>query len=84
LLKNILQDTDPAFLKWALRTIALLQNQTLPANLFHIHGTKDRLLPFRKNRGIIPVENGGHLMILSKAEEISTLLKEILEFEFKR
>jgi pimeloyl-ACP methyl ester carboxylesterase len=79
LLKQILDDTDPVFLKWALTAITGWKNDAVPENLTHIHGTRDRTLPFRRIVKPIPVKGGGHFMTISRANEISALLAEVLQ-----
>jgi len=76
LLLQILADTDPAFLKWAIDKIAKWTNQTLPKNILHIHGTSDRILPFKFVACDYKIENGGHLMTLNKADELNKILRE--------
>jgi pimeloyl-ACP methyl ester carboxylesterase len=79
LLKQILQDTEPTFLKWAINQIVCWTNQTTQANVLHIHGTRDRILPFRYVNCDQKIKGGGHLMILNKSEEINTLLRNLLQ-----
>jgi pimeloyl-ACP methyl ester carboxylesterase len=74
LLKNILEDIDPIFMKWALRAIADWLNTTVPKNLIHIHGTADKVLPISSTVPSIRIAGGGHLMVFSKADHISKLL----------
>jgi pimeloyl-ACP methyl ester carboxylesterase len=78
ILKQILIDTDPKFLKWAIDKVAKWKNQTPIQNIFHIHGTNDKILPlfFVKSNSII--KNGGHLMTLNKAEELNQILRQQL------
>lgn len=78
LLKQILIDTDPIFLKWAIDKVVRWANQTPIQNLFHIHGTTDRILPFRFVICNAAIKNGGHLMTLNKAEELNGILKQQL------
>jgi pimeloyl-ACP methyl ester carboxylesterase len=77
LLRVIIEETDDRFLNWALDKIANWENQTLPTNVVHIHGTNDKILPLRK--ADFEVSNGGHLMVVNKAEEISGLIRKILD-----
>jgi hypothetical protein len=46
--------------------------------IIRIHGTKDKLIPLRGNA--IKVEDGGHFMIVDKADEISKILNEQLKY----
>jgi pimeloyl-ACP methyl ester carboxylesterase len=77
LLRVIIEETDDRFLNWALDKIANWKNRTLPTNVVHIHGTNDKILPLRK--ADFEVSNGGHLMVVNKAEEISGLIRKILD-----
>ncbi len=76
LLLQITKDSDPNYVKWAVDKIVKWQNKQIPTNLFHIHGTKDRLLPLRKNQYNKTIEGGGHLMIMNKAKQITEILKQ--------
>ena len=75
LLKQILNDTDPIFLKWAIEKITRWTNQTEINNLFHIHGTLDRILPRIFIKCDTTIKNGGHLMILNESEQMNIILK---------
>lgn len=78
LLKQILIDTDPTFLKWAIDKVVRWTNKTLPKNIIHIHGTSDRILPLRFVSCDVEIENGGHLMTLNKSDELNMILRENL------
>ncbi|MFD2033598.1 alpha/beta fold hydrolase [Belliella marina] len=78
LLKQILIDTDPTFLKWAIDRVARWTNQTQTKNIFHIHGTNDKILPLNFVKCNFIVKNGGHLMTLNKADELNRILKQLL------
>ena len=74
LLKQILNDTDPIFLKWAIDKIVRWKNQVQPSSIFHIHGTSDRILPAKFVKRSATIKNGGHLMVLNKSEELNKIL----------
>jgi len=76
LLKQILIDTDPTFLKWAIDKVARWTNQTQTKKLFHIHGTSDRILPLSFVKCNSTIKNGGHLMTLNKADELNQILRQ--------
>ena len=78
LLKQILQDTDAVFLKWAMGKIARWENTSLLKNTTHIHGTSDKVLPVWFAGSNHKVKDGGHLMTLNKHEEITRLIKTAL------
>jgi alpha/beta hydrolase family protein len=63
----------------AVNCIATWKSDSYPGNLIHIHGTGDRVLPYRK---IVKcdhtIEEGTHFMILNRAEEISKIINDEL------
>ena len=77
-LKQILQDTDPAYLSWAIDRIVGWQNQWRPSNCIHVHGTHDRILPLRFARCDHVIQGGGHLMSIHQAEELNKFLAQTL------
>ena len=78
LLKQILIDTDPTFLKWAIDKVTSWTNQTQTKNLFHIHGTSDKILPISFIKCNSTIKSGGHLMTLNKADELNQILRQLL------
>jgi len=77
-LNNVLKEMDLQFYRWAVHALLRWENEVIPANIIHIHGTKDNLLPYRYVTANYTVKNGGHLMIVENAEVISAYLKQIL------
>ena len=78
LLKHILEDTDPAFFEWSIRQLFSWDNHWKPANLLRIHGTADKILPYKEMMNAIPVKGGEHLMVYSKSSIVSQILAEKL------
>lgn len=74
LLKQILRDTDPLFLTWALQRIGRWRNEHIPADVIHIHGTADHILPIKFVDNDFDIVGGGHFMTLNRAKEISDLI----------
>ncbi len=79
LLKAVIKDSDPAFIRWAMWAILSWQNETIPASLWHVHGTKDEILPIRYTKPTHIIEGGNHLMIMSKAAELNKFLATALD-----
>lgn len=79
LLKEIMNDTDVIFLKWAIGRIFSNETIFLPDNLVRIHGTNDRLIFIDPKEKVIKIEGGGHFMIVEQANELSDLLNNILD-----
>ena len=77
LLHQIINDTDPTFIRWALNTIIHWSNSANPIKPVRIHGTNDKLIPLKGHA--IEIKNGGHFMIVDKAKELSKLINEKLK-----
>lgn len=71
LLNNILQDSDPYFVKWAVGELLRWKNTTRKENVFKIHGTADKMIPLKIPKKVSLVKGGAHFMIVDRAEEIS-------------
>jgi pimeloyl-ACP methyl ester carboxylesterase len=78
LFKQVLVDTDPWFLQWALNQVVNWRNVVIPANLVHIHGGRDRIFPWGYRSAQVVVPEGGHLMVLTRAADLSRLLMDTL------
>ncbi|MCL6274028.1 alpha/beta hydrolase [Muricauda sp. 2012CJ35-5] len=79
LLNNILDDTNLDFTKWALNVFITWSNKEKLKNVIRIHGTKDKLIPWKSKSESKLIDNGEHFMIVDRAAEIS----EIINFEIK-
>lgn len=65
-------------MKWAIGEIINWKNIDAVENLYHIHGTKDKLFPKRFINNYIKIDEGQHLMVVTKADEISSKLKKLI------
>ncbi len=74
LLGEIIRDTNPEFIRWALNSIVNWSNNENAIIPIRIHGTKDKLIPLKGDA--IQIKDGGHFMIVDKAEEISNVINE--------
>lgn len=79
LLKQLIADSDPVFMKWALTCILTWRNRERPSNLTHIHGTADRILPIKYYKPDVVVNGGGHFMVYANATEISNYIIQIIK-----
>ncbi|HEY1872609.1 MAG TPA: alpha/beta hydrolase [Chitinophagaceae bacterium] len=73
-----LEKADAEFYRWAIGAILTWQNQIVPSNIIHIHGINDRILPYKFVKPNISINKGGHLMIMENADEISSLIRNIV------
>ncbi len=79
LLRTIIRETDPVFLRWAMGAILYWEPNPAPPEISHIHGTSDHVLPIRYLQPTHRIEGGGHLMVMNRAGEVNRVLGEILE-----
>ncbi|MEL7406906.1 MAG: alpha/beta hydrolase, partial [Cyanobacteria bacterium J06558_2] len=79
LFRLILADTNPRFMKWAIDQVINWKNELTPENVYQIHGTSDRIFPSRLVREDFQVSQGGHFMVMNRAEQISNLIAKIIE-----
>lgn len=77
LLKEITDDTDTNFIKWALNQIISWDFSEEIENVYSIQGSNDRLIPL-KNSASIEVDDGGHFMVVDQAKKVSHIVNDIL------
>ena len=75
LLRQILHDTDPNFTRWAIARLLQWPGRAI-IPVTRIHGTDDRLLPNGAAHSQYQLP-GGHLIIISRAAEISRILNNL-------
>lgn len=78
LLKEIFRKTPTTFLKWAINAILTWKNTEISTHILHIHGDKDRILPYKNVKDTLCITGGGHSMIVNKAHEITPLINKFL------
>lgn len=77
LLKNILKDTDPLFLSWAIDKILNWNNTAYPQKCIHIHGNKDKLIPISNIKADFVIKDGGHFMTVTQSADIEKIIKSL-------
>jgi pimeloyl-ACP methyl ester carboxylesterase len=77
-MKQVIKESDPAIIRWALYAILSWRNETIPTPIWHIHGTKDEIIPIRYTHPTHRILNANHLMVMSRAAEINEFIKEVL------
>ena len=79
LLKAIIRESDPEFIRWSLTAVLHWQNEVVPEKLIHIHGSRDEILRMKFTKPTHIILKAGHLMVMNRAEEINRILGEVLE-----
>lgn len=70
------------YLQWAVQQILNWQNKIIPTSITHIHGDKDKMFPIKNMQVNIAIKNGGHFMIMNKANEVSKAILHTLQSTF--
>ena len=74
LLNDILNDTDLGFAKWAVNELINWENVTQLKNVIKVNGTNDKLIPPKGNTKMELIDEGGHFMIVDRADEVSKII----------
>jgi pimeloyl-ACP methyl ester carboxylesterase len=75
---SYVNNIDPAFIRWSLNAIVHWSHTERLSKLVHIHGSNDHLLPCKYVKADYAIKNGGHLMVMNKAEEVNSILEKVL------
>lgn len=76
---SMLEDKDPLFLRRTIEMIIKWDRKTKPADITHIHGNNDHTIPIRNVNYNYIVEDGSHMMTLTRGAEISQLINGLLK-----
>jgi pimeloyl-ACP methyl ester carboxylesterase len=78
LIRAMIRDTDPEFIRWAMRAVLRWKNRTAPEPLLHLHGSRDEVFPIWRTRPTHAIRGGGHLLVMTHAREVNDLLQRLL------
>jgi esterase/lipase len=76
--KKYLSERNETYLKWSIHNVLHWQQEEPLPNTIHIHGTKDHVFPVQNISNFIEIENGTHVMIITKAKKISEIIHTTL------
>lgn len=68
--KAMLKDKNPKFLKRTIQMIVKWENKDCDSSIVHIHGTKDNTISYKRIKNPITIEDGSHMMIMTRTKEI--------------
>ena len=72
--KAMLRDKDPVFLRRTIEMMMRWERAETPANVYAIHGGKDNTIPLRNVTFDYLMPDGSHMIVLTRAEEVSRLV----------
>ena len=79
LLREYRNHLNLQYSNWAIDKVVNWQNEWIPPNYIHIHGTNDHIFPIKKI--INPeykIKNAGHLLLMNNADEVNEIFKKEL------
>ncbi|MBV1922809.1 MAG: alpha/beta hydrolase [Flavobacteriaceae bacterium] len=79
LYQEYLSVRDKDYLDWAIEQMVCWDREEEVPNVNHIHGGRDAVFPIKNIKDYIPVEKGTHVMIMYKANTVSSEIVKIIE-----
>ena len=76
--KKLMATKNTRRTKWFVQQIIRWKNTKVPQNLVRIHGTKDRLMPFKNHPGTHVLKGGTHFIIHDEAESLAQIIRPYL------
>ncbi len=77
--KDMLKIKDPLYIQRTVDMIIQWNRVTYSPHIIHIHGNSDHTIPIKNVQYDYLVEEGSHMMMITKAEEINRIIAEILK-----
>ncbi|EGV44035.1 alpha/beta hydrolase [Bizionia argentinensis JUB59] len=78
LYKKYLSVTDTQYLDWAIKEMINWDQLEPIKDIIHIHGTNDSVFPYKYIKNCIKVENGTHVMVISKYRWFNAHLPKLI------
>lgn len=76
--KSMLRSKHPKYMKRTIAMIVEWEREEFSERIVHIHGDDDNTIPMKNVHADYIVEMGSHMITLTRSEEISQLISEIL------
>ncbi len=78
LVSSLRRAVDIPYTNWAVNQAINWKNDWQHPNIHHIHGDDDRMFPIKNIKADYTIKNGGHFMIMNRADEVSACINAIL------
>ena len=78
LLREYRRNINPQYTTWAIDRILHWKNKWQPENLVHLHGGNDHIFPIKYIKADHVIPDGGHLMLMNRAEKVNDILRKLL------
>lgn len=77
--KDMLKKKDPLYLKRTGQMIVNWEREDYSRSIYHIHGNADNTIPIRNVQCDSILKKGSHMMVLTRADEISGIISMVLK-----
>ncbi len=77
--RDMLRQKDPLYLKRSADMIICWEREHYQEEIIHIHGDADHTIPIKNVNYDFLIDDGSHMMVLSRAEEISKIICALLK-----
>ena len=78
LLWQIINESDTGLIRWSMHAILNWQNETIPHPVWHIHGTRDEILPVRYTHPTHTIPKEGHMLVMTSPNVVNEFLAKAL------
>jgi pimeloyl-ACP methyl ester carboxylesterase len=78
LLWEIINESDSSLIRWSIDAILNWQNKTIPQPVWHIHGTRDEILPIRFTQPTHTISKQGHMLVMTCPGVVNDILAKAL------
>jgi pimeloyl-ACP methyl ester carboxylesterase len=79
LFHSMLEKSNPVFLTWAMGAALHWNGQPANCKIHHLIGTADLIFYYSKIKDAIVIPDGDHMMVFTRAREISQIIRNILD-----
>jgi len=78
LVTAVFNDSDAVFMRWCVQRLIDWENNMVPTNVTHIHGTNDQVIASANVHPDYWIAGGTHMMIYDRAGEVSKIISDCL------
>jgi len=78
LLREIINESDAGLIRWSINAILNWQNETIPQPVWHIHGTRDEILPVKFTQPTLTIPKQGHMLVMTCPQAVNEFLAKAL------
>ncbi len=74
-ISKIINDSNERHIVWVQKAIVKWNNNLIPDNYIHIHGTKDEIFPIWSVKPSHRIKGGTHYMVMDRAKEVGEIIR---------